>query len=48
MTPDSTANGTRLGRTPLVATDAVIEDSTLGIFVEVGARTRIQHAALGD
>jgi len=46
MTAISTA--TRLGPAPLVAADAVIEDSTLGIFVEVGARTRIQHAALGD
>lgn len=39
---------TRLGPTPLVAPDAVIEASTLGAYVEVGARTRIQHASLGD
>jgi phosphonate metabolism protein (transferase hexapeptide repeat family) len=41
-------NPTRLGPVPLVAPDAIVEDSTLGAFVEVGPRTRILHAALGD
>ena len=39
---------TRLGPTPLVAPDAEIEESTLGAYVEVGARTRISHSTLGD
>jgi len=41
-------NETRLGPAPLVAPDAEIEESTLGVYVEVGARTRISHSALGD
>jgi len=39
---------TRLGQAPVVAPDAEIEASTLGIYVEVGARTRISHSSLGD
>ena len=39
---------TRLGPVPLVAPDARIEESTLGVYVEIGARTRIQHATIGD
>jgi phosphonate metabolism protein (transferase hexapeptide repeat family) len=41
-------SATRLGLAPLVAPDAIIEESTLGAFVEVGPRTRILHASLGD
>jgi hypothetical protein len=41
-------SATRLGPAPLVAPDAEIEASTLGVYTEVGARTRIQHASLGD
>jgi len=41
-------SSTRLGPSPLVAPDAEIEASTLGAWVEVGARTRISHATLGD
>ncbi len=41
-------NPTRLGPEPLVAPDARIEDSQLGLYVEVGPRTRIQHATIGD
>jgi phosphonate metabolism protein (transferase hexapeptide repeat family) len=39
---------TRLGPEPLLAPDAEIEESTLGAYVEIGARTRISHATLGD
>lgn len=41
-------NTPRLGPEPLVAPDARIEESTLGIYVEIGPRTRIQHATIGD
>jgi phosphonate metabolism protein (transferase hexapeptide repeat family) len=41
-------SATRLGPAPVVAPDAEIEASTLGAYVEVGARTRIQHSSLGD
>lgn len=39
---------TRLGPAPLVASSAAIEDSTLGIWVEIGERTRISHSSVGD
>ena len=38
----------RLGPEPLVAASAVIEESTLGRYVEIGERTRISHATIGD
>ena len=39
---------TRLGPAPLVAPGAIIEESVLGRFVEVGERTRISHTTFGD
>ena len=39
---------TRLGTDPLTGVDAVVEDSVLGTYVEVGARTRISHSRLAD
>jgi phosphonate metabolism protein (transferase hexapeptide repeat family) len=41
-------SGTRLGPTPLIAPDAEVVGSTLGAWVEVGPRTRINHSTLGD
>jgi phosphonate metabolism protein (transferase hexapeptide repeat family) len=41
-------SATRLGPTPLVAPDALVEESRLGAYVEVGARTRISHSTIGD
>jgi phosphonate metabolism protein (transferase hexapeptide repeat family) len=41
-------SATRLGAEPLIAGEAIVEDSTLGAFVEVGARTRISHSRLAD
>lgn len=38
----------RLGREPVVAADATVEDSELGAWVEIGARTRISHSTFGD
>jgi phosphonate metabolism protein (transferase hexapeptide repeat family) len=41
-------SATRLGIEPLIAGEAIVEDSTLGAYVEVGARTRISHSRLAD
>jgi len=38
----------RLGPDPVVAPGATIEASILGVFVEIGERTRISHARFGD
>lgn len=39
---------TRLGPEPLVNPTAVIQDTSLGRYVEIGDRTRISHASFGD
>jgi phosphonate metabolism protein (transferase hexapeptide repeat family) len=38
----------RLGVGPVIAPDASVEESTLGGYVEIGARTRISHSSFGD
>ncbi len=39
---------TRLGPQPLVSPSALVEESTLGAYVEIGERTRISHSRFGD
>jgi phosphonate metabolism protein (transferase hexapeptide repeat family) len=41
-------SATRLGPTAVVASTAMIEDSALGAYVEIGERTRISHSVFGD
>ena len=39
---------TRLGKDPLIATGAIVEESVIGRYVEIGERTRISHSTFGD
>jgi len=39
---------TRLGPAPVVAPSAVIEESVLGRYVEIGERTRVSQSRIGD
>lgn len=39
---------TRLGPEPLVSPSALVEESALGVYVEIGERTRISHSRFGD
>ncbi|WP_026379273.1 DapH/DapD/GlmU-related protein [Afifella pfennigii] len=41
-------SATRLGEAPFLGAGAVTEEARLGRYVEVGERTRISHASLGD
>jgi phosphonate metabolism protein (transferase hexapeptide repeat family) len=38
----------RLGLSPLIAPSAIVEESTLGAYVEICERTRVSHSRFGD